>query len=428
MKIQRDPERRAAPAQPAKSKPAGNAPAAGKAQPSAREPAAKTQPVKKAGHTFRAKPAPKQRPAASARGSKPFALPRPGRKKPSPAKSGKGSSHTSRFALFSAAVLACSALASFLAANAIIQPSGQIGQMAALPAYNVIGQRAETMEFWARAQYHEQVDQSEAPGSYVASELFPYAGAQDMMERLLALQQSPQGLPLSPSPRGYSSAPQHIYDERMRIHCCFIDDLPLAILPGDQSGKIGQLDVSVGTSTENTFPFCYTILFTSGGPAPTEEQFAQAYQNILEDLLLLAGYPEEKACSLWAILSLLMDSGPFPDDLTDAATRDTLDVMNSAFQITVSQLLAPGQEARDNGWGSLDPSGLFSRFDISDPASQEAYLQSLFDYFSVDLQIIQLERNFLVLFNCSRASGCVLGMYYDPILQIWSGLGFQDVS
>ncbi len=382
----------------------------------------------------KARTAAKAKPAAKAPGSKKRLAPA-ARQKRSAAKRGRGAKHPSaRFVLCAAAVLACSALASLLAASAIIQPTGQIGQMDALPARSVIGQQTDTIEFWARAQYRE-ADRTRTLSHAMplfASEALQLAGSKARLDQLFAGLRTSDGQQVQLSARNISAVtPYYTFDSSQEISCDFVDQIPCSLVYGPSGAYTlceGSVDISLGHSSLYPALFCYTLLFTPKDQLPTEEQFAQAYQDILWQLLLMAGYPSEGSPNqLSTHMLALLDDFSLEGLSGQGMPPESANALRTSAASAANALLSPGYRVQANGWGALDPLGLFNDFDIDDPASQEAYLQSLFQLSSIDLQIIRLEQNYLVLFNCSQtAAGCVVGMYYDPILGCWSGMGIQN--
>ena len=192
----------------------------------------------------------------------------------------------------------------------------------------------------------------------------------------------------------------------------------------------GVLNVSTGRGS-SADQLCYTALITpdeSMTPA-TEEQYQQAYQTILEHLMLLVGdtgnTPYYTYGPLADVLYTFIDQFPnaagAPDmpawesssEAAAPSVENTLNLFEQWFfiQADVENDISPWEKL-----GMAEP-------DRSKPEEVERFLQEYFRMvYLIDLQILRQDDCYLVLFQNDIN---VLGFYYDPLLKAYTGFGIQ---
>ena len=336
------------------------------------------------------------------------------------------------FCLLTVFILAASGASSAWAAARIANPSGQLDSFAALPVYNVIGQRTDRLEFWPRARYHDLARANGYPLPFTAQQALEETGFQELLLNLIGsctYISSLSGLEEAGQMACYS-----YYTDS--VICRFYDDIPVQLLcEGGTEPFVyqGVLNASSGRGN-GTDQLCYTALITpddSMTPA-TEEQFQQAYQTILEHLMLLTGdtgsAPYYSCGPLNTALSIVSALFPYVADYANSveeaiawenasdsgypSVMSTLNLIDQLLtQINMANELSPCE------WmGVAEP-------DRSDPEEVERFLQNYFrDVLFLDLQILRQDDCYLILFQSSTN---VLGLYYDPLLKTYTGFGIQ---
>lgn len=336
------------------------------------------------------------------------------------------------FALLTVFILAAGGASSAWAAGRMVNPAGQQDSFAALPVYNVIGQRTDRLEFWPRARYHDLARANGYPLPFTPQQALEETGFEELLLNLMAsctYVSSLNGLTESDRMGCYS-----YYTDS--VICRFYDDVPVQLVREDGAEPFvyqGVLNASSGRGN-GTDQLCYTALITpddSMTPA-TEEQFQQAYQTILKHLMMLTGDtggapyyscgPLNTAISVFPILfPYVMDSANTADEA--AAWEDTWGNGYSSVTGTLHQIEQWYEEANLTydmpPWERLG----VSEPDRSDPEAMERFLQNYFrDALFVDLQILRQDDCYLILFQFGTS---VLGLYYDPLLQTYTGFGIQ---
>lgn len=320
----------------------------------------------------------------------------------------------------------------------ITTPSGQVDSFAAMPVYNVIGQRTDRVEFWPRARYHELARASGYPLPYTPQQaldesncwgaLYNMIGSCLDLRDLTALEQTAN-----------SSMACYSY-QTDNVNCRFYDNVPVQITYNSENGLNsyqGLLNTSLGKGLDND-QLCLTALITpaSSMPPATEEQYQQAYQTILEHLMQLTGdrpeetYPADTNVPYYSdgpivwLLTFMQDRTAYPFPINDVGEATAVDSSSAWLTITqFSNLLLDdswkGQSVYLPPWeqiGMAEP-------DRNDPEAVERFLQEYFQQmYSIDLQILRQENCYLILF---QQYDSVVGLYYDPLLQTYTGFGIQ---
>lgn len=350
------------------------------------------------------------------------------------AKPGAGRANLA-FVLLTVLLLAAGGTSAAWAAGRIVNPAGQQGSFAALPVYNVIGQRTDRLEFWPRARYHDLARSSGAQEPVSPEQALEDSGVRTLLLNLMGT--CTPVLSLSGREDAGSTVTGYTYYAGS-IGCDFYDDVPVTLLCDSTTAYPvyqGVLNVSTGRGG-SADQLCCTALITpddSMTPA-TEEQYQQAYQTILEHLMLLTGgtdsAPYYSGGPLAGVLYTMIDQLPslLLTDRTDGEAPDitreqTAEASSSSAMIILDlleQLFVQNITLDDlPPWevlGMAEP-------DRSDPEAMERFLQEYFrSVFWLDLQILRQDGCYLLLFQNGTN---VLGIYYDPLLQTYTGFGIQ---
>lgn len=313
-----------------------------------------------------------------------------------------------RFLPLTLGLLAGSGLCLFALAQWIILPERQVGSLAALPAYNVVGQRADRADFWAVAQYHNALPREKLQGSS------PFAvNALSQLDRLFPLNDL-----IRSRASGFLTAPEtstepawyHTNTFQM-LTCIFWDDVP-ALYSDSRTGEAlpGHLELSLGRSAASEQqPLCFTLVFLPD-ETPDEQDFAAAYGSVVDDLQQLCAGRLNTLHTLEELLAG-MDHTCFldPYSFSSPQARNLTDLA-AQMGVLLQELYQQGNFP----------------YDLSDPAQADALLQQYFQERSCTLQILRLENCYLVLIGTQLDGGtATLGIYYSPVLESWCGIGLQ---
>ena len=343
------------------------------------------------------------------------------------------------FVLLTVLILAVGGTGSALLCSRLTAPSDdQVGSFQALPVYNVIGQRTDRVEFWPRARYHDRAQALGYPLTYTPRQAFEENQASLILQDILSYSNFDQDLTLSLSSRLQNDFACYAY-QRDNVVCRFYDNIPIQIADSqapDTPIYQGVINSSSGRMI-STGRYCYSALITPSAAmeAPTEEQYRQAYGTLLEQLLQLAGGAHETPpyyCAgqlVWVLSALQADfPSTVPADLgADAAeAAEWTGDFSSAYSILeelCSTLLDNFQKNEhlmelppweQISWPEPDP---------NDPEAVERFLQEYYaTIYNIDLQILRQDGCYLVLFQKSEHT---LGLYFDPLLQAYTGFGIQ---
>lgn len=340
------------------------------------------------------------------------------------------------FALLTVLILAVGGTGAVWASSRLTTPSGQVGSFDSLPVYNVIGQRTERVEFWPRARYHDRAQAMGYPLPYTPRQAFEENNARQILQNLILYSNFDQEPTLSLSSQLQDAFACYSYASD-NVVCRFYDNIPIQIAPtGEGTTPIYQGVINSATGRMiSTGRYCYSALITPSAAmdAPTEEQYRQAYKTLLEHLLQLAGGGRQEApyyCNgplVWVLSTLQAD---FPSTvITGLGTGEEEDV-EGEFSYTYSTLEWFCSTLLDNSqkneqllelppWEQIN----WPQPDPDDPEAMERFLQEYYTtMYAIDLQILRQDGCYLLLFQLADRT---LGLYFDPLLQVYTGFGVQ---
>ena len=340
------------------------------------------------------------------------------------------------FALLTVLILAVGGAGAVWASSRLTTPSDQIGSFDSLPVYNVIGQRTERVEFWPRARYHDRAQAMGYPLPYTPRQAFEENNASLILQNLILYSNFDQELTLSLSSQLQDTFACYSYAND-NVVCRFYDNIPIQIADSqvpDTPIYQGVINSSSGRMI-STGRYCYSALITPSAAmdAPTEEQYRQAYGTLLEQLLQLAGGGHQEApyyCDgplVWVLSTLQAD---FPSTVITGLGTGEEEYAEGEFSYTYSTLEWFCSTLLDNfqkneqllelppweqiNWPEPNP---------NDPEAVERFLQEYYStMYNIDLQILRQDGCYLVLFQISEHT---LGLYFDPLLQAYTGFGLQ---
>ena len=340
------------------------------------------------------------------------------------------------FALLTVLILAVGGAGAVWASSRLTTPSDQIGSFDSLPVYNVIGQRTERVEFWPRARYHDRAQAMGYPLPYTPRQAFEENNASLILQNLILYSNFDQELTLSLSSQLQNTFACYSYASD-NVVCRFYDNIPIQIADSqapDTPIYQGVINSSSGRMI-STGRYCYSALITPSAAmdAPTEEQYRQAYGTLLEQLLQLAGGGHQEApyyCDgplVWVLSTLQAD---FPSTVITGLGTGEEEYAEGEFSYTYSTLEWFCSTLLDNfqkneqllelppweqiNWPEPNP---------NDPEAVERFLQEYYStMYNIDLQILRQDGCYLVLFQISEHT---LGLYFDPLLQAYTGFGLQ---
>lgn len=340
------------------------------------------------------------------------------------------------FVLLTVLILTAGGTCAVRASSLLTTPSNQIGSFDSLPVYNVIGQRTERVEFWPRARYHDRAQAMGYPLPYTPRQAFEENNASLILQNLILYSNFDQELTLSLSSQLQDTFACYSYASD-NVVCRFYDNIPIQIADSqapDTPIYQGVINSSSGRMI-STGRYCYSALITPSAAmdAPTEEQYRQAYGTLLEQLLQLAGGGHQEApyyCDgplVWVLSTLQAD---FPSTVITGLGTGEEEYAEGEFSYTYSTLEWFCSTLLDNfqkneqllelppweqiNWPEPNP---------NDPEAVERFLQEYYStMYNIDLQILRQDGCYLVLFQISEHT---LGLYFDPLLQAYTGFGLQ---
>ena len=343
---------------------------------------------------------------------------------------------TGAFALLTVLIGGGGGAGAVWASSRLTTPSDQIGSFDSLPVYNVIGQRTERVEFWPRARYHDRAQAMGYPLPYTPRQAFEENNASLILQNLILYSNFDQELTLSLSSQLQDTFACYSYASD-NVVCRFYDNIPIQIADSqapDTPIYQGVINSSSGRMI-STGRYCYSALITPSAAmdAPTEEQYRQAYGTLLEQLLQLAGGGHQEApyyCDgplVWVLSTLQAD---FPSTVITGLGTGEEEYAEGEFSYTYSTLEWFCSTLLDNfqkneqllelppweqiNWPEPNP---------NDPEAVERFLQEYYStMYNIDLQILRQDGCYLVLFQISEHT---LGLYFDPLLQAYTGFGLQ---
>ena len=340
------------------------------------------------------------------------------------------------FALLTVLILAVGGAGAVWASSRLTTPSDQIGSFDSLPVYNVIGQRTERVEFWPRARYHDRAQAMGYPLPYTPRQAFEENNASLILQNLILYSNFDQELTLSLSSQLQDTFACYSYASD-NVVCRFYDNIPIQIADSqapDTPIYQGVINSSSGRMI-STGRYCYSALITPSAAmdAPTEEQYRQAYGTLLEQLLQLAGGGHQEApyyCDgplVWVLSTLQAD---FPSTVITGLGTGEEEYAEGEFSYTYSTLEWFCSTLLDNfqkneqllelpPWEQIN----WPKPNPNDPEAVERFLQEYYStMYNIDLQILRQDGCYLVLFQISEHT---LGLYFDPLLQAYTGFGLQ---
>lgn len=342
------------------------------------------------------------------------------------------------FVLLTVLILAAGGTCAVRASSRLTTPSDQIGSFDSLPVYNVIGQRTERVEFWPRARYHDRAQAMGYPLPYTPRQAFEENNASLILQNLILYSNFDQELTLSLSSQLQDTFACYSYASD-NVVCRFYDNIPIQIADSqapDTPIYQGVINSATGRMI-STGRYCYSALITPSAAmeAPTGEQYRQAYGTLLEQLLQLAGGGHQEApyyCDgplVWVLSTLQADfPSTVPVDLgADAAeAAEWTGDFSSAYSVLegfCSTLLDNFQKNEQllelPPWEQIN----WPEPNPNDPEAVERFLQEYYStMYNIDLQILRQDGCYLVLFQISEHT---LGLYFDPLLQAYTGFGLQ---
>lgn len=326
-----------------------------------------------------------------------------------------------KVAALAAAILLGASGASFLAANMLAVPPDQVNATGALPVYSAVGQRADELEFLIWSQFKEARDKGEPVTSTPLLGSADYAEVFGGISGLSALTgihftAVPGGLPVQVFTRKDLDGQSLLYFS--------LDNIPAqGVVMG------GPVPDNTSGSTELLLQFCaalrpeysdfYTSVYLQFLPAEGYDSLAEGWeaaatQKVLYDLLYLFNLNTVERGSLdTQLYSRLSQLSKSP-------------IATQAYPIL--QEIAYAQREHIVADGTIEQQGKESFFFPNTPLPQgiwgNAPAEQLLQDFtgSLEIQVVTLDTCLLVVFNLD---GMVLGIYYDPVLQTYSGVGFQ---
>lgn len=340
------------------------------------------------------------------------------------------------FALLTVLILAVGGAGAVWASSRLTTPSDQIGSFDSLPVYNVIGQRTERVEFWPRARYHDRAQAMGYPLPYTPRQAFEENNASLILQNLILYSNFDQELTLSLSSQLQDTFACYSYAND-NVVCRFYDNIPIQIADSqapDTPIYQGVINSSSGRMI-STGRYCDSALITPSAAmdAPTEEQYRQAYGTLLEQLLQLAGGGHQEApyyCDgplVWVLSTLQAD---FPSTVITGLGTGEEEYAEGEFSYTYSTLEWFCSTLLDNSqkieqllelppWEQIN----WPEPNPNDPEAVERFLQEYYStMYNIDLQILRQDGCYLVLFQISEHT---LGLYFDPLLQAYTGFGLQ---
>ena len=340
------------------------------------------------------------------------------------------------FALLTVLILAVGGAGAVWASSRLTTPSDQIGSFDSLPVYNVIGQRTERVEFWPRARYHDRAQAMGYPLPYTPRQAFEENNASLILQNLILYSNFDQELTLSLSSQLQDTFACYSYAND-NVVCRFYDNIPIQIADSqvpDTPIYQGVINSSSGRMI-SIGRYCYSALITPSAAmdAPTEEQYRQAYGTLLEQLLQLAGGGHQEApyyCDgplVWVLSTLQAD---FPSTVITGLGTGEEEYAEGEFSYTYSTLEWFCSTLLDNSqkieqllelppWEQIN----WPEPNPNDPEAVERFLQEYYStMYNIDLQILRQDGCYLVLFQISEHT---LGLYFDPLLQAYTGFGLQ---
>lgn len=348
-----------------------------------------------------------------------------------------------------AAILLAGTAATFLLEQAVLAPRRQVRAESSLPAYSAVGQRTDDVSFWPWIFYAEQAGQTPT--------LFPMEGDAYTAEMLVTLVDALLG-------GGVEMETSSLVTESYtaaRSSCLYLRDLPVLWTPPDGGeAKNLTLNMAYGGGSDPALTFGMAMSFVlKSEETPTEAQLEAAYRQVLLDLWFQCGavgwlMDSATASEVISATSAPADVASEPEEtpasqplgtedgsLSDEALRRLQASARLPIESLLDRLAAPLTEALATDFFLQWPAGLGPDTSLwppensPDPAALaggtmsetdthklEQRLQQQYAEYGMELQVVTLSDSVLVLFS---GGGSTMGLYYDPVLEKWSGIAIQ---
>lgn len=346
-------------------------------------------------------------------------------------------------------ILLAGTVLTFVLEQAVLTPRTQVASTSALPVYSAVGQRTDDVSFWPWTFYAECAGQEPS--------LIPVEGDSYLQEMLVLLTDGILG-------RGgvemdTTAASVETYHDA-RSSCEYLQDLPVTWIPEGGSPRALTLDMARGSGSDPALTFGLAMSFVlKSEETPTEAQLEAAYRQVLLDLWFQCGAAGWLMDNVTA--SEVISATPSPADvagepqeapasqpsdgehgsLSDEALRRLQASARMPIESLLDRLAAPLTEALavdvylqwPAGIGpdtalwppenSPDPAALAAgTMSEADTHKLEQRLQQQYAEYGMELQVVTLSDSVLVLFS---GGGVTMGLYYDPVLETWSGIAIQ---
>lgn len=348
-----------------------------------------------------------------------------------------------------AAILLAGTAATFLLEQAVLAPRRQVRAESSLPVYSAVGQRTDDVSFWPWIFYAEQAGQTPT--------LFPMEGDAYTAEMLVTLVDALLG-------GGVEMETSSLVTESYtaaRSSCLYLRDLPVLWTPPDGGeAKNLTLNMAYGGGSDPALTFGMAMSFVlKSEETPTEAQLEAAYRQVLLDLWFQCGavgwlMDSATASEVISAASAPADVASEPEEtpasqplgtedgsLSDEALRRLQASARLPIESLLDRLAAPLTEALATDFFLQWPAGLGPDTSLwppensPDPAALaggtmsetdthklEQRLQQQYAEYGMELQVVTLSDSVLVLFS---GGGSTMGLYYDPVLEKWSGIAIQ---
>ena len=349
-----------------------------------------------------------------------------------------------------AAILVAGTAATFLLEQAVLAPRRQVQAESALPVYSAVGQRTDDVSFWPWTFYAEQAGQTPT--------LFPMEGDAYTAEMLTTLINALLGGGVemetsSVAVESYAGA---------RSGCQYLRDLPVRWTPpggGEAENLVLNMGYGSGSDPALTFGVAVSFAVKPADRTPTEAQLEAAYRQVLLDLWFqcgAAGWLMDDVTASEVISATPSpanvagepEEGPAsqPLDAEDGSLSDeALRRLQAASRMPIENLMdrvgGPLAEWLGFDWFLQWPAGLGPDTALWPPENSpdpvalaggtmseedthklEQRLQQQYAEYGMELQVVTLTHSVLVLFS---GEGSTIGLYYDPVLETWSGIAIQ---
>lgn len=353
------------------------------------------------------------------------------------------------------AILLAGTAATFFLERAVLAPRTQVSTASALPVYSAVGQRTDDVSFWPWTFYADQAGQEPS--------LVPAQDDHYMQQMLVTFTDALLGGGTEVELAGVNT---EAYSDP-RCSCQYLRDLPLTWTDEDGTARVLTLDMAYGVGSDPALTFGMAVSFVlQSKETPTEAQLEAAYRQVLLDLWFQCGGAGWLLDSESAIE--VMEATPAPADVASDVQGEEgepqYEAASSVFSVTdiglsgealrrmqasarlpietlmdrlagpIAEMISPDLYLQWPAGIGLDPA-LWPPENSPDPAALaggsmseadthklEQRLQQQYAEYGMELQVVTLSDSVLALFS---DGGLTFGLYYDPVLEIWSGIAIQ---